>query len=197
MLVSCFLFLGVFCLAAGTTQKSTSSKAVVTKKPTPSVAFNGKKFYLQYSVGNSQEWLNEYLPAGQNFNNYTEMIAVRYYDGVKATPGQIAQLIAGNYAKAYPGIKYMLASNEKTGDGLVSYIMIESNILEHNLFRTTTKDGTPVSVQYVYRKYLPKGKERTREDLSSFAKETNQYRTTWINALEATAVPAAIRTVKK
>ena len=161
-----------------------------------SVVFNGKTFHLQYSVGNAQEWLNEYLPSGQNFNNYTEMIAVRSYDGVKATPMQIAQYIAGNYAKKYPGVKYLLAGNKETGDGLVSYIMIEGNILEYNLFRTTAKNGVPMAIQYVYRRYLPQA-TRSREDLSSFGKETSQRQVGWINALDAMPVPQVVRSVKQ
>ena len=124
------------------------------------------------------------------------MIALRSYDAVKATPIQIAQYIAGNYAKHYPGVKYVLASNEKTGDGSVSYIMIEGNVLEHNLFRTTMQNGTPVSIQYVYRKYIPSGK-RSRDDLATFGKEISSNLSRWINALDAMPVPQMVRTVKK
>ena len=109
---------------------------------------------------------------------------------------QIAQYIAGNYAKHYPGVKYVLASNEKTGDGSVSYIMIEGNILEHNLFRTTMQNGTPVAIQYVYRKYRPSG-NRSQADLTAFSQEVSSNLSRWINALEAMPVPQIVRTVKK
>lgn len=113
-----------------------------------------------------------------------------------ASPLQIAQYIAGNYAKKYPGIKYILASNEKTGDGLVSYIMIEGNILEFNLFRTTSQKGVPLSIQYVYRRYLLSA-DRKKEDIVSFGKETSQRKVSWINALDAMAVPDVVRVVKQ
>lgn len=162
-----------------------------------SVTFNGKKFHLQYSVGNQQMWLNEYLPTGVNFNNYTEMIAVRAYDGNKnLTPSQLAQIIAGNYAKKNPGVQYLLAANDKTGDGLVSFIMIEGNILEHNIYRTTSQNGTPISLQHVYRKYIS-SKESKQADMASFAKETRARRTEWINALDKMPVPVVVRTVKQ
>ncbi len=174
---------------------SQAVKASKTKAPSQALTFNGKKFYLQYSVGNKQEWLNEYLPSGQNFDNYTEMVALRSYDSIKATPMQIAQAIASNYRRDYPGIKFLLAANEKTGDGVVSYIMVDKNILEHNLFRTTMKDNIPVSIQYVYRQYFPKGYQN--EDLSSFGQKVKQRRNEWINALDQMSVPSMIRTIKQ
>ncbi|GEM_PF-4055197 len=160
-----------------------------------SLTFNGKEFFLVYSVKGS-EWLNEYLPAGQTFKNYTEMIAVRAYDDLKgkATPVQIAQAIASNYQRKYPGIKFLLAGNEKTGDGLVSFVMIQGDILEHNLFRTTLGEGGPVSIQHVYRKYVPQAK-RTPADLKGFSSQIKQNRDAWINALDAMPVPAVNRTV--
>ena len=198
------LFLGAKSLFAVATPKkftSTQTKAApksdTTKSASASIpTFNGKKFYLKYSAGTEQMWLNEYLPSGQDFKTYTDMIAVRSYDGTKATPQQVAQIIAGNYAKKYPGIKYMLATNEKTGDGLVSFIVIEGNILEHDLFRTTMHNGTPVSLQYVYREYIPQEK-RTREDLISFSKKVRRLLPEWTNALDNMPVPRVVRTVKQ
>lgn len=161
------------------------------------ITFNGKKFYLQYSVGNDQQmWLNEYLPTGSNFNNYTEMIALRSYENSKATPQQIAQMIAGNFTKQYPGVKFLLAANDKTGDGLVSFIMVQGNILEHNIYRTTTKGGTPISLQYVYRKYCQDGEQR-QACMSAFSQEVRTRRTEWINALDGMPVPSVVRTVKQ
>lgn len=157
-----FVLLGSMCLFFCVCFALPEAKSAITKnknplkQANPSVTFNGKKFYLQYSVGTQQEWLNEYLPDGQNFDNYTEMIAVRSYDAIKATPQDIAQIIAHNYAQKHPGVKYLLAANKKTGDGLVSFIEIGDHILEFNLFRTTTKDLIPVSIQYVYRKIFPR-----------------------------------------
>jgi hypothetical protein len=185
--------------APQTSQSSASAKSKTGKAKAvkQSVTFNGKKFYLEYSNGNGQEWLNEYLPAGQKFETYTEMIAVRSYDTLQATPAEIAQAIADNYARDYPGVKYLLAANDKTGDGLVSFIMIGGNVLEHNLFRTTLRGSTPVAIQHVYRKYLPKGQPRSKEDMSAFAKDTSSRRAGWINALDAMPVPETVRTVKQ
>ena len=170
------------------------------KKAAPkasSLVFNGKTFYLKYSAGTESEWLNEFLPKGATFTNYTEMVALRSYDSLKdATPIQVAQAIAANYQRAYPGIKFMLAGNEKTGDGLVSYIMIQGDILEYNLFRTTLKNKTPISIQYVYRKYVPQA-TRTPADLKAFSGETKQHSSTWINALDALSAPDMVRDVIK
>ena len=89
---------------------------------------------------------------------------------------------------------FLFAGNEKTGDGLVSFVMIQGDILEHNLFRTTLGEGGPVSIQHVYRKYVPQAK-RTPADLKGFSSQIKQNRDAWINALDAMPVPAVNRTV--
>ncbi len=68
--------------------------------------------------------------------------------------------------------------------------------MEFNLFRTTSQKGVPLSIQYVYRRYLLSA-DRKKEDIVSFGKETSQRKVSWINALDAMAVPDVVRVVKQ
>ncbi len=165
--------------------------------PGKSITFNGKKFYLSYSVNDSSvgQWLNEYLPTGSNFNNYTDMFAVRSYENDKSTPRQLAATMVALYTKQYPGVKSVLSVDEKTGDGFVSYIMIQGNIFEHNTYRTPTKDGTLISLQYVHRKYCSQQEDR-QECMQSFAQEVRSHRAEWVNALKNMVVPTVVRVTK-
>lgn len=183
--------IAVFCVACSGGENAGG------KKQEHSVVFNGQTFYLQYSVGNQPGWLNEYLPAGQNFDSYTEMVALRSYESIKESPKTIAQIIARNYAKTHPGVQYLLAANEQTGDGIVSYVMIEGNILEFNLFRTTEKEGIPLSIQYVRRRYLSQNTQNHREEMSAFGKELAQHRNEWIGKLDEMPVPPIVRETKQ
>ena len=162
-----------------------------------SITFNGKTFYLSYSVNDSSvgQWLNEYLPTGSNFNNYTDMFAVRFYENSKSTPRQLAASMVAIYTKQYPGVKSVLSVDEETGDGFVSYIMIEGNILEHNTYRTTTKDRTLISLQYVHRKYCSQQEDR-QKCMQSFAQEVRNHRAEWVNALKNMSVPTVVRAAK-
>ena len=185
-----FILLGILliCTAAwaGGGKKQTAA-AVIT--------FDGQKFYLQYSAGNQQEWLNEYLPDGQDFNTYTNMLTVRSYDGVEATPMQIATAIAQNFAQNYPGIKYSLSQNKETGDGAVSFIIATDTIYECNVFRVTSQGGHPVALQYVYRVYPPQGEGR-QAAMAEFSKKAKNGWPVWLQALTDMPVPTVVRTVK-
>lgn len=166
---------------------------------TPSVVFNEKPFYLQYSDGSAALWINEYLPAGATFDNYTEMIALRSYDGTSAewTPMDLANAIGKNYEKEYPNTKYLLLNNPKTGEGIVDFIMATDSIFEHNLFRTTRgNNGVLVSLQHVYRMYPPKAGEARAAAMKTFSATVKSNREAWLNMLGAMPVPAVVRTKK-
>ena len=169
-------------------------------KSIPSVTFNGKKYYLQYSQGNSQQWLNEYLPAGVTFEDYTEMLTVRSYDGIKATPEQIGSSLVSNLLKTYPDTPYNFVKGAYPGEVEVSFAIAQDPTYEFNLFRITPgTNGHPVALQYVRRIILPSPADPKRDQLmNGFVTTLQKDLNTWVKSIRALMpVPAIIRTPKQ
>lgn len=197
VLVSLMVF--VCTIAAFAAPGKSTARATQQGTASTSVNFNGKKYYLQYSAGNSQQWLNEYLPAGATFNNYTEMIAVRSYDGIEATPEQIGTSIVSNLLNNYPDTPYNLVKGAHPGEVEVSFGIATASVDEFNLFRIVPgKNGHPIALQYVRRALLPspddpKWKEITDKFVYALQHDFDQ----WLQAIQTMPVPAINRTLKQ
>ena len=168
-------------------------------KSIPSLTFNGKKYYLQYSVGNSKEWLNEYLPAGANFDSYTEMLTVRSYDSLKGVPPeQVAASIGGNYARNYPGAPYNVVKGTNPGEWEVSFAIRTDKMAEFDLFRIVSVGEHPVALQYVNRVLLSGSEQNQEKQLQQFAAGIqNNLNTSWTVGLRKMPVPPMVRTIKQ
>lgn len=177
-LISLFALLAFCAVGAG---------AIAIQKDDPSVSFDGKTFYLRYSEGSSQMWLNEYLPQGSTLGNYTYMFAVRSYDGNPSlTPQQMGSAVITNLLRSRPNTNYsFFPSGKDTG---LKFLITDGKVWEFNLFRFTVKDGMPISLQFVY-----------RESVSAEAKmEKNlQRQEEWARKLMSLPVPSVVRSVKK
>jgi len=192
ILVCLLSMVSLFAIAAGT--KTVGTKKAETKTALPSIVFDGKAYTLRYSAGNSQEWLNEYLPAGATFDNYTHMFAVRSYDGLKeATPAQIINSMARNYRRQNPGISFSVFQGNN-GDAGMGFIMIQGNVLENNLFRVTKSNGKLISLQFVYREYT-KSANRTKEELAQAGAHIKTNLPRWKQSLLSMPVPNINHTV--
>ena len=182
------------------TSPKVPAKAATKAAPAAHVVkFNGQKYILQYSMGNKQEWLNEYLPAGVTFANYTEMLTVRSYDGVKATPEQIGASIVTNLRQKYPDTPYNFVNGAYPGEVEVSFAIAEFSVTEFNLFRIVPgKDGHPVALQYVNRVLLPTPDNPKRQELvETFAATLQKNLNKWVKALRVLPVPEIVRTPNK
>ena len=177
-----------FAAPGKSTAKATQQGAVST-----SVNFNGKKYYLQYSAGNSQQWLNEYLPSGASFNSYTEMFTVRSYDTIEATPQQMGSNMIAVYQQQYPNNQYQFFPGLGDDAGL-SYIAMQGNILEFNLFRFTTVNGHPLALQFVYREYMA---QDHKPAMAKMAQTVKANLNTWKQQIMTMPVPAINRTPKQ
>lgn len=186
---------------AATSQTAPKKDPQPAKNAQQSVTFNGKKFYLQYSNGNREGWINEYLPAGQNFNNYTEMVAFYAYN-IKATPIDIAVLISQNYDKNFPQLPCVVGPIEpatkdsaKEKDFGVTFLIPTTKFYESNAFRITSQNGQTVYLQYVKRFTPPAGNaaEAVKAGLQKVEKEWPVQ----IQELYKMPLPAMVRTVKK
>ena len=125
-----------------------------------STAFAGQTYYLQYSAGDSQQWLNEYLPAGADFDSYATLFSVRSYDGLTATPQETASSVIYNLLAADPQAQYSFFPGAN-GDAGLHFTLGNNQVLEFDLFRFTMQEGHPFSLQFVYRVYPKPGAEES------------------------------------
>lgn len=183
-------------IIAFATPTKSSKKTPKQNNVVKSINFNGKKYYLKYSAGNNQEWLNEYLPNGMTFDNYTEMFTVRSYDGIEATPDQIANFIVSNLLKKYPDSPYNLVKGIHPNEKEISFAIATSSVREFNLFRIVPgKNGYPISLQYVRRDLLSttnsaKGQQEKDKLVSDLQNNFDK----WLQSIRNMAVPAMVRT---
>ena len=198
-IIAFFLILSCSMALLAAPAKPTASKTK-TQKAVPSILFDGKNFYLQYISGNSQQWLNEYLPKGQNFNNYTEMLTARSYDAVTATPEQIGRSIIVNLLKTYPKTPYNFVKGIHPDEVEISFAISGQLVDEFNLFRIIPgKNGHPIALQYVRRAvYSPSDTQEQIEQknsqlTTSMEKDFNR----WLKALRTLPVPKMQRTPQK
>lgn len=193
------LIMFIFSMTACTAPEKQAHKPNKKETPPSSVTFNEKKFFLQYSAGNTQQWLNEYLPQGATFNDYTEMFTVRSYDGIKATPEQIATAIVSNLLTHYPNTSYNLVRGVNPAEVEISFGIATADVNEFNLFRIVLQEnGSPIALQYVYRALLPNQDDPQRQKIADQFIDTLQNNLTqWIQAIRRIPVPAINRTPKK
>lgn len=164
------------------------------KGSSASIHFAGKTYILQNSVGNSREWLNEYLPVGEKFSSYSTMFTVRSYDALRNTPQEVASSVIYNLKQNYPDTEYSFFPGKGNDAGL-SFILSRPGIFEFNFFRFTTQQGHPVALQFVYREYPQAQNEaQLRQKMIQTIK---QNATIWEKELMSLPVPAIQRGAKK
>lgn len=155
------------------------------------VVFGGQAYYLQYSAGNSEEWLNEYLPKGSDFASYQTMFAVRSYDSLQVTPQEAGSSVIYKLLEDYPGSEYGFFPGEN-GDAGLHFVIVQPTVAEFNLFRFTTQNGHPYAMQFVYREPLAgTDAQRGRQKL---VETVNKNLIPWTVEMMSRPVPAIIRT---
>lgn len=143
------------------------------------LSFNGQTYYLQYSTENAEMKLREYLPKGQNFDNYTHMLALRAYK-VNVAPKDVTAAMIKNYGQSSPNSKMGL---RPLNNGYrIDFIMTGGGMVEFNIFKIIAGTPGPLSLQYVYREKAA-GAE-------NFVKTVTSQRAQWVDKLEKMAVPS-------
>lgn len=176
------LLLGVLCGGAGCGPKEKIS-----------TVFDGQTYYLQYSAGDEAQWINEYLPHGADFDSYATLFSVRSYDGLAATPQETASSVIYNLLAADPQAQYGFFPGEN-GDAGLHFMLTQGEVLEFNLFRFTTQDGHPLSLQFVYRVYPQPGKEAA--GWQQFLETINKRLPEWTAEMMSRPAVPIIRSLK-
>lgn len=120
-----------------------------------SVEFLGTVMVLKEKQKAKTQYIAEYLPAGETFDNYTKMFAVwGWLDGADAASQAKAKVQFVNSRKG----KDLVANYKlyKADDGAsfgLDFLISEGRIMEHNVWYFTNVNGGVLAYQYVRRNY--------------------------------------------
>ena len=121
----------------------------------PAVTVLGIPFFLQEEKKNPTQYLAEYLPQGENFQNYSKMFAVwGRLDGSDASAQVNAkvQFVKARQGKDPMANYNLFQSNDKKMYGL-DFLISEGGVLEHNIWTFHNVKGGVLAYQYVRRYY--------------------------------------------
>lgn len=163
----------------------------------PATWFDGRKFYLAHTNGDAREWNSEYLLPEADLQSYTEMLAIRSYDGVKTTSRKVASVIISHFTKYHKGVPYDFLQGSRPGEWEISYTLYEPAWAEFHVFRIAPNGEHPVVFQYIHRAHLPSDTQAREQAVELFDKEVKGNSPDWLDALRLVRVPRYFRPGKK
>lgn len=146
------------------------AQAAQEHSPPKSVTILGTKLPLKDSRGGGagQQFIAEYIPKGETFDNWTMMFASRFVPGTQLDPAASAEATAHRIsARKEKGDPMANAAVFKAPDGksiVVDFLMSEGNVIEHNVFRYFQTPKGLVSLQIARRIYETKTNNQEVKD---------------------------------
>ncbi len=158
----------------------------------PVLKFNGAKYQLMYSVKNKEHngYLNEYFKLGEDYNNWTELVAVHHF------PNAYSPLDQAEAFREYLGsinCPSALVEDEKNNSAIIDFILIDGDklpiILEFNVFKyaKSPECGT-IALQYAKRYVVSNGLE-----VDGIKKEFAKTRNSALKKVEKYEIPAIVK----
>lgn len=114
----------------------------------PSLEFAGMVFYLRDAKSAGNRSLEEYLPKGQTFEDYSHLLAIRHDAPVDLE--QYANVLKKDLTTRFPGSTYtVLERTETTLE--VDFLIVSGEGREYNLWHFQNTPQGLVSLQFVVR----------------------------------------------
>lgn len=158
-------FSGVLIAAAPATKAGAAApdKAQTDASLPKTLKFMGKSLEVKNNQrGPSGEFIAEYIPAGETWDNWTSMYACRLLPGVGLDPEASAKATAAKIMERKQGGDPVAnAAVFKQNDGksvAVDFLVSQGPMLEHNVFLYYSTPKGLASKQYARRLYGGKGK---------------------------------------
>ena len=162
----------VFAVAAALTCSGTLAAEEV-------VQVGSDVFHLAFSESADAGSIKEFVPAGETIENWSTMVAVRYFEHVDS-PEDYIRNMAEEYRRLMPHMRFAVSQLEQTGAWDIDFIMYPrgeetSGFVEWNYFRAEPRgagEGLVVN-QYVVRRPYSRSIEEAFDswDLPSFRKQ--------------------------
>jgi hypothetical protein len=144
-----------------------------------SVIVLGKALVLKDSHGGGpgDQFIAEYIPGNETFDNWTLMFASRFSPGAGLDPMASAMTTANRIsARKQSGDLLANSAVFKSSDGksvVIDFLTSEGNVIEHNVFRYFNTHNGLVSIQIARRIYSDKA---TQSDIQAFIRSIKTKR---------------------
>jgi tetratricopeptide (TPR) repeat protein len=162
--------------------------APVGDRSAPKISLGGEDFFLtsSFQVPAAFAAADEYLPVGQDFESYSQLITVTIYRQPLDLP-EFASYLGTPSAKLDPALQSRVTVRPDGTGAFVDYVFSARDPephLEYNMFRLIKLKDSLISYQYVRRLYNTSA-EQERE----FRKRMDGDRSKWQKALDAADFP--------
>lgn len=129
--------------------------AAKSKADSKSIKILGTTLVLKEEKKTETQYLAEYLPAIETFDDFTKMFAVwGYLDGTNAVAQAKAKIQFVNARKATdPVANYKLYQTEDKRSIGLDFLISEGGVMEQNVWYFTDVKGGALSYQYARRRY--------------------------------------------
>lgn len=180
VLTICSLFISMSATAVVPAKQAT----VVTAK---TLVVLGSSLTLKEEKQNKTQYLAEYIPASETFDNYTKMFAMwGQLDGSKPIEQVKAKVQFVNSRKGKdPMANFKLYENDNKKAYGLDFLISEAGIIEHNVWYFTEVKGGVLAYQYARRYY--QGKSTTNE--ADFLREIPKATSDALSFFKNTALP--------
>ncbi|MDE6485043.1 MAG: hypothetical protein K2L14_06600 [Duncaniella sp.] len=150
------------------------------------IKFDNTDFYFAWSAHPNQlYYIQEYLPAGENFEHYTRMLSISVImvdsSPIDAVKAKIAEL--DERKKTDPVTNYVVA--EKDGEYILEFIVSDSNNGEVNTvetdlhyYKSMMVNGKKASVLFFY------STRAYGDNITEFIQSIPEKRASWYKAME-------------
>lgn len=151
-----------------TDMKDAKIPAAQTNQPTEDSFMYGKtKFVLKSKEGDNEQTIEEYIPEGQNFDNYKDLFAIRTSRNV-TDPKKFRDAFAQNLTTKYKNKSVTIFDNKETGGYYLFFSVIDpgNTFVEYNGFKYMKNDqGEGIkNFQFVVRDYDDERMEHLKEN---------------------------------
>jgi hypothetical protein len=175
------LLIAGFCLFAG------GLRAQPPQSPSKSVSVLGTALILKDEKRTADQYLAEYIPEAESFDNFTKMFAVwGRLDGSDAQAQVKAKIQFVTARKASdPMANYnAFQSEDKKAYGL-DFLISEGAVMEHNVWSFQNVKGGVLAYQYARRHYDGK----SSQSAADFIREIPSVRNQVLGAFKSTSLP--------
>ena len=155
--------------------KTQTAAPKISDKQTPSpdaekprIVFDGETFIFAWEGASPTVKIKEFLPAGQNFDNWTRLVAINEYPNVD-DPREFAQVMLDSLKQQNPKAGTQLQANDKTGEVVLDFVTWpeDKSYVEFDVFKFHRLDGGGiVGEQFAQRTYTAEEQKTLHDGLA-------------------------------
>ncbi len=138
----------------------------------PRIVFDGETFIFAWDGASETVKIKEFLPAGQNFDRWTKLVAINEYPNID-DPREFAQVMLNTLKQQNPKAGAQLQANDKTGEAVLDFVTWpeDKSYVEFDAFKFHRMEGGGiVGEQFAQRAYTAEDQLKLLDNLAQLKK---------------------------